>query len=230
MIYYMIKNARYKYGLVVIVLIITFLTLLKVEKVEGTDALRVVFGGVVLYNHFLLLAFIIMVGLLQYIHADSMILLLKRDMYLITRGKKPQDLLKKLMVTVLISNIILIIVTIASFELSMILVQDSFAELDHLEIIGVSGRGFLTCSWFSLLQMIVLMKCDEMHSFLIMFGISVVFGFLSYLPLGVFSLLPVELAGGRLALNIAICILYIVGTGIVLFILYRRREVRGYDY
>ena len=88
-----IKNARYKYGLIFCSLIVTFCVLIKIEGFDELGAARVILGGYPLGRTILILTFVINVSLIQYLNADQMVLMLKKNELLLIRYGKPKKLL-----------------------------------------------------------------------------------------------------------------------------------------
>lgn len=230
MIHYIIKNTRYKYILAAAAFLIVFLTLIKMEGMEGTDTVRVIFGGILLDRPIKQFAFIVNISLVQFINADAALLLIKRNSYFIFRYKKRSFLFVGLLVDIVISDFIFVVLAFASFIFVTWILQGTLAEFPYGMLMGICGRGWLTCILVSTLQVISLIKLDEMYSFLVMTGLSVLGFFMSYLKLGVFSPYPVELVGWKQLENILICIIYIAGTMIIAYVLYQKKDVSANDY
>ena len=230
MIHYIIKNTRYKYILAVVAFLIVFLTLIKMEGMKGTDTVRVIFGGILLDRPIKQFAFIVNMSLVQFINADTVLLLIKRNEYFMFRCKKRSSLLVGLLIDIIISDFIFVILAFASFVVVTRMLQGTLSELPYGMLMGIFGRGWLTCILISVLQIISLIKLDEMYSFLVMLGLSVLGFFMSYLNLGAFSPFPVEFMGWKRLENILICIIYIVGTMIIAYVLYQKKDVSANDY
>ncbi len=230
MIHYIIKNTRYKYILAVVAFLIVFLTLIKMEGMKGTDIVRVIFGGILLDRPIKQFAFIVNMSLVQFINADAVLLLIKRNEYFIFRCKKRSSLFVGLLIDIIISDFIFVMLVFASFVFITLMLQGTLSELPYGMLMGICGRGWLTCILISVLQIISLIKLDEMYSFLVMIGLSILGLFMSYLNLGAFSPFPVELMGWKGLENILICIIYIVGTMIIAYVLYKKKDVSANDY
>lgn len=230
MIHYIIKNTRYKYILAAVAFLIVFLTLMKMEGMKGTDTVRVIFGGILLDRPIKQFAFIVNMSLVQFINVDTVLLLIKRNEYFIFRYKKRSSLFVGLLMDIIISDFVFVMLAFASFVGVTLMLQGTLVELPYGILIGICGRGWFTCILISVLQIISLIKLDEMYSFLVMIGLSVLGLSMSYLNIGAFSPFPVELIGWRQLENILICIIYLVGTMVIAYVLYQKKDVSANDY
>lgn len=230
MIYYVIKNTRYKYILAVVAFLIIFLTLIKMERMEGVDTLRAIFGGILLDRPIKQFAFMVNMSLVQFINADAVLLLLKRNEYFIFRYKKRSSLFVRLLIDIVISDFIFVMLAFGSFVMTTALLSEALIEFSYGRLLVICIRGWLTCILISTFQIISLLKLDEMYSFLVMTGLAVAGIFLSYKKAGIFSPFPVELTGGKELGNIIICMTYIVGTMVMAYALYQKEDVSANDY
>ena len=198
-----IKNARYKYGLIFCSLIVTFCVLIKIEGFDELGAARVILGGYPLGRTILILTFVINVSLIQYLNADQMVLMLKKNELLLIRYGKPKKLLCRLLKSILYQNIIYAFLILAASAISGILC-------------GLPS--------FSLVQVILIIRLNEVNTFMAMLVFSVLCAFLSRIDIGIFTLFPMQLSGIRLGLNVILCIGYIAGGTFLCFKIYQKNR------
>lgn len=219
-----IKNSRYKYGLILCSLIVTFSVLIKIEGFDGLGAVRVILGGYPLGRTILILIFVINVSLIQYLNADQIVLLLKKNALLLIRYGKPEKLLCRLLKSILCQNIIYVLLILAASVISGILCGlPSFPGCIR-EAVELGFRGLLMCAFFSLVQVILIIQLNEVNTFMAMLVFSVLCAFLTRIDIGVFTLFPVQLSGLRLGLNVVLCMGYVVGGIILCFKMYRKHR------
>lgn len=189
----MVRNAKYKYAVVLCTVIVTLFMLIKIEGFTALEAVRIFFGGAPLGRIVLLLAFVMCIALIQYINVDTIMCLLKNNTYFLVRYEKRKLLLNRLYTNIFFLNAIFIGVIIFAYGISVITLDLTFSWMECLEILLLSFRGFLMCIGCSLVQVILMVKHNETDTFMIMTVFSVLCAFISRIMLSsaeLFQFLP----------------------------------------
>lgn len=217
-----IKSARYKYGLIFCSLIVTFCVLIKIEGFDELGAARVILGGYPLGRTILILTFVINISLIQYLNADQIVLMLKKNELLLIRYGKPEKLLCRLLKSILYQNIIYAFLILSASAISGILCGLPSFPVRIREVVELGSRGLLICAFFSLVQVILIIRLNEVNTFMAMLVFSVLCAFFSRIDIGIFTLFPMQPSGIRLGLNVILCMGYIASGTFLCFKIYQK--------
>lgn len=218
-----IKNARYKYGLILCCLVVAFSFLIRVEGFGALEAVRVFLGGYPLGRTILILTFVMCISLIQYVNADYIVFFLN-NVYLQVRYGKQTKLLYRLLKNILCLNAIFMGLVFMALAISIIICRLPFSQISCQEMLELGVRGFMMCIFYSLMQVILMVKQSEVNTFMMMLVISVFCAFLSRVSIGIFTILPVQMKGIQVQLNFAVCLIYIIGEILFCFRLYQKGE------
>lgn len=173
-----IKNLRYKYILIYcsMVLVITFLV--EVENIDIFDAVRLFLGGFSNNRFILIMAFIACLVFIQYINVDIILLFLKNNTYFVFRYKSRTTLIYQLFKNILLQDIVFLGLLILAFGTSTFICDISFIQYNNLEILEFCLRGGITYIGCSIIQIALMIKFDETNTFLILFVLGTLKGFM----------------------------------------------------
>lgn len=211
-----IKNIRFKYAAVFLVLTVAIVTLIKIEYFTSLDVLRVIFAGFPLGRPMTMMAFILYVALIQFANIDVLLYYLKNDTYLIIRYERRERIFYRLLKIVFMINVFFIIIFFLATLISLLICGWSLNLIDLFEVLEIALRGFMTGIIFTVIQLLLLVRLEENNTFLFIMGAAVLFAFVSRLNLWVFTIFPVRLSGIETVINIILCWFYIIG-GVLLF-------------
>lgn len=223
-----LKNVRYKAIVFFGVMILVFCVLIKGEKLDALQAFRNVFGGNELFRPIAIISFIIYVVLIQFMHIDSIMLILRNDTYLRVRYNTKKVLFNKILWMIFLVNILCVIIMFISWRISTVLCGCNLELINWKQLIEICFRGFLTSNILIIIQSISLIKRNETDTFFIMNMVSILLVLLSFTNLKVLSICPFYLEYGGLVFNVGLCIMYMMICILIYRKLYMEREHEQY--
>lgn len=226
MIAYVFKNIKYKSPVVVGSLIITFLVLIKLEQTSEMEALRIVFGGYPLYRPMRIMAFILAMSLVEFIHADVLVVFLKRDAYIRIRYKHHRQMLQEQFKYMLLLNVMYIFVLLFAFLVAVQIADQGLEQINWTEMVEISLRGYIECNFITIFQSVFLLKYSEQKSFAYIKTVIAVLVLLSQWNLEIISISPFYVYGWKLITNVILSVLYLVGV----ILIYRKNFYKRENY
>ncbi|MBP5598941.1 MAG: hypothetical protein J6X48_01510 [Lachnospiraceae bacterium] len=161
---------KHKYFFSFLTFSIVFMVLKVVEKYELTDSVRILFNGINVRKSLLIAVFVLFTLLIQYVNVDAVRLFLREDIYVLIRYKSKKTVFLKLQAIILLVDFLLV-VTVAPAILSSYGIN-AFRGLNVAELMGVLIGGFLLSVIYSLLFVVLTVKCSETRAFVGMIAMA----------------------------------------------------------
>jgi hypothetical protein len=225
-----IDNAKCKFLFVFIILSMSLYVLTVTNQFDFVSALRMFYGGFPLYRTQNKVVFVIFCILVQYINSDIIIYYLKNVIYLRNRYRKINLVIYSIIGKVGVLNVIFVGTALVSSIAGSIISCEAPAVDNWTEMAVITGRGLLMVIFFSLVQILLLLRTTQTNAFIWLTLIALTFSFLSETLIARFTLMPLQLQGMNLFMNVSTSVLIIASLTVAVVSRYRKTKENCHDY